>query len=583
MLVVRRDEARRVASTEDVALSYKQSEMLLRSFALWLHENGHADADKADFESKVGKELLYLHGSSATKEAVAQHLLVRSGVLREPVPGRVDFVHRTFLEYLAAAAIVDDDSITKLIIHAHEDHWREVVIMAAGHAKSKDREELIRGLIARGTSEPALTHRLYLLAVACMETSTGLSPSLQIELRRCLEQVIPPRNMTDAAAVATAGSIAVPLLSGFEGYAFEVAACVRALVLIGGDAALRALEHFAADSRVTVARELIRGWSYFDAEAYVSRVLSSSPLDNGTLRIRDAEYLRYVDRVPAAKRIIVDSAARPVDFDCFPGTDAQISFYLSSASQLSDMRVFEKYPQALSISLRSCNALTSLRGLDMLADLEYLDFENCWNLSDVSALRVHNDLVMLDLSRTAIDSIAILQGLRSLNALYIQHCRSLSDLGELIPGSHVVFGGSPLVKDFSAFARSIDMFSLELRLYAETSPGFELPPNLEQLALSGNPVKGLTGAPGLKSVSFGVREEFPEFTEFIMARREVEHAMLSGYGAGMHLETLKELADHPSLNRLTVFAGANPGDTPDIDGFVAERRGARVVYSRSAE
>lgn len=581
MLVVRRDEARRVAVTEDVALSYKQSEMLLRSFALWLHENGHADADKADFEARIGKELLYLHGSTATKEDVAQHLLVRSGVLREPVPGRVDFVHRTFLEYLAAAAIVDDDSITKLILHAHEDHWREVVIMAAGHAKSKDREDLIRGLIARGTSEPELTHRLYLLAVACMETSTGLSPELQVELRRCLEQVIPPRNMTDAAAVATAGSIAVPLLSGFDGLAVEVAACVRALVLIGGDAALRSLEYFAKDTRVTVARELIRGWSYFDAEAYASRVLALSPLDNGSIRIRDAEYLRYVDRIPHASRILVDSAARPVDFDNFPGTDAELSFYLSSASPFTDLKMLAKYPNTKAISLRNCHALTSLGGVEVLEGLEYLDFEGCWNLSNIDAVRDLGNLVMVDLSHTSIDSISVLQSSPALVNLYIQHCRNLSDLGDTISAAHVVVGASPLVRDFSVFGRSPGLLSLDLRVYEEAMPGFELPPNLQQLIVTGKPVKGLTGAPHLAGVSFRVREQFPEFVDFLYSHDQVKQAMLSGYGVNLQLEDLKRLTNHPNLARLSIFHGADGGHAPEIEGFLAERRGGRVLYKRS--
>ncbi len=55
------------------------------------------------------------------------------------MPERVDFIHRSFLEYLAAAAEVSDDSIPKLLMHATEETWREVVIMAAGHANNAQR------------------------------------------------------------------------------------------------------------------------------------------------------------------------------------------------------------------------------------------------------------------------------------------------------------------------------------------------------------------------------------------------------------------------------------------------------------
>jgi predicted NACHT family NTPase len=47
----------------------------------------------------------------------------RSGLLREPAAGRVDFVHRTFQEYLAAKAAVDNDEIGQLVANAHDDQW----------------------------------------------------------------------------------------------------------------------------------------------------------------------------------------------------------------------------------------------------------------------------------------------------------------------------------------------------------------------------------------------------------------------------------------------------------------------------
>jgi hypothetical protein len=583
MLVVRRDEARRVSVVKDVALSYKESEVLLRSFALWLHENGHADAEKGEFESRIGKELAYLHRMSASKEDVAQHLLVRSGVLREPVPGRVDFVHRTFLEYLAAAAIVDDDSITKLVLHAHEDYWREVVIMAAGHAKLKDREELIRGLIARGRDEPELTHRLYLLAVACMETSTDLSPSLQKELRECLERVIPPRNMTDAAAVASAGPIAVPLLAGFQGYAVEAAACVRALVLIGGDAALRALEHFGGDARVTVARELIRGWSYFDAEAYAGRVLAKSPLDNGLLRVRDAEYLRYVDLIPAVKSLVVESTASPADFVDFPGSDAVVSFALSSASQFLDLAALSKYRKTFSVSLRNCRTLVSLNGVEAMPEAAYLDFEGCSNLTDITALKALTDVQMIDLSGTSISSLDPVLEFPSLQMLYIHDCKDLVDLGESIPSTQVVFGDCPSIRDYSAFSRSSKVRKLDLRAYSGPLPGFELPPNLLQLAVIGRGVPGLVGAPELEEAHFRMQDEISIFVRFLADHPKVSRAMFSAYGPSLDVSSLADLESHPSLQVLTIFSDLDSGQPiPELKGFSANRNGMRILYRRDA-
>src|SRR4051794_31904895 len=91
--------------------------------------------------------------------------------------------------------------------------------------------------------------------------------------------------MTDAIALASAGPLAVPRLSdppkGLG--ARRTAACVRALCLIAGDAALRGLATFSRDRRVTVTRELVRGWDRFDSEEYAKVVLADSSLDDGRL------------------------------------------------------------------------------------------------------------------------------------------------------------------------------------------------------------------------------------------------------------------------------------------------------------
>src|SRR2546430_10159569 len=63
-------------------------------------------------------------------------LLLRSGLLREYSAGQVDFVHKTFQEYLAAKRIVETDSIEMLARHATDDSYREVIVMAVGDRKS---------------------------------------------------------------------------------------------------------------------------------------------------------------------------------------------------------------------------------------------------------------------------------------------------------------------------------------------------------------------------------------------------------------------------------------------------------------
>jgi hypothetical protein len=78
---------------------------------------------------------------------VLSDLLVQSGLLREPTPGRIDFIHRTFQEYLAGKAAIEGNEIGLVLDHAFDVQWHEVIIMAAGHAQPWQRAELIRGLL----------------------------------------------------------------------------------------------------------------------------------------------------------------------------------------------------------------------------------------------------------------------------------------------------------------------------------------------------------------------------------------------------------------------------------------------------
>ncbi len=97
--------------------------------------------------------------------------------------GRIDFIHRTFEEYLAARAAVNEDETGELIRNAHNDQWREVIVMAAGHAQPRQREEILEGLLTRADSEPRNQQALQTLAVACLETSSQLDPPLHAKIQ----------------------------------------------------------------------------------------------------------------------------------------------------------------------------------------------------------------------------------------------------------------------------------------------------------------------------------------------------------------------------------------------------------------
>lgn len=277
-LVHERDADRSVPSAVDGRLSLGDKLVLLRDLAWRLSDNNRSEIALEQAAVHVGRRLAGMrHLDEQDGGRVLEQLRGRSGVLRSPAEGRLDFVHRTFQEYLAA----EEDRIGNLVERAHLDLWRETIIMAAGHANRPQREELLGGILDRAVSEARYGRKLRLLAAACQETVPEMSEGLGKRLDAAVDALLPPRRETDSAGLATVGTGLLRKLPPSLGGLTEKAAAqtVRTVALIGGEEALRLLAGYVGDEREAVVDELIHGWSYFDAEAYVEQVLSRTPLN----------------------------------------------------------------------------------------------------------------------------------------------------------------------------------------------------------------------------------------------------------------------------------------------------------------
>ncbi len=300
MLLLRRDRERRINYPEITQLGDAQKKSILGDFAYWLMRNGLSDSPETQAIKQISLSLQSMVTVDATAEGVYDYLLVRSGCLRRPVENRVDFVHRTFQEYLAAARIVEVDDLQGLLSHAHLDQWHEVVVMAVGHARPRERGEILTALLDRGDSEPAIKHRLHLLAAACLETVGECDPAIYERVKSSTAKLIPPRRMTEAKEIAAAGEMVISLIPNRRLPAPTAAATVRMASLVGGDGALSLISRFARDDRVTVQKEIERAWSYFDAVDYAESVLQKNPLRWTELNVHLPHYLpalRYLDQL----------------------------------------------------------------------------------------------------------------------------------------------------------------------------------------------------------------------------------------------------------------------------------------------
>ncbi|MGW5303816.1 NACHT domain-containing protein [Streptomyces griseoluteus] len=297
MLLVRRDNERKIAHPNAPSLTLHQKKRILGSLAYWLLRNGWTDCTNTQAVEQTQTALSTMPAVHDDAESVYRYLMVRSGVLRMPVEGRVDFVHRTFQEYLAAENLIALNDIGVLIEHAHLDQWHEAVTMAIGHARPGERKKILSDLLDRGDREPQFTTRLHLLAAACLENADELDPETYRRVRESAERLIPPTKFSEAKELAAAGETVLALLPrSHKGVKVnQAASTVRAAALIGGDAALELISSYGPDSRVAVQRELARSWNQFDAREYAVRVLSKSPTFRRSLDLNSPEVLDVIE------------------------------------------------------------------------------------------------------------------------------------------------------------------------------------------------------------------------------------------------------------------------------------------------
>jgi Leucine-rich repeat (LRR) protein len=448
-LIHRRELERGTATSRILDLRVADLRILLQDLAYWLLRNQLTDVDKNRAIGHLGGKIRDLPHVTATAREVFEYLLLRSGVLREPVEGRIDFVHRTFQEYLAARQAIDNDDVEAILAQAHLDHWREVVTLAAGHANRQQRASLVDGLLDRGDGDPENRHRLYLLAVGCLEIGRELPEYEQERLEQRLNTLVPPRSLADAAPLASAGDLAVPLLSGHSDRSPEVvAACVRTLSLVRGPRALEVIREYGSDGRPAVVAELIQAWQSFDPEAYARDVIGDSPLFDQGLKISAPDYL------PSLRWL---KNLRTLTCDCRIGSPSEWGApdAFSSLSGLRELR-FER--ATLSLLYLS----ESVRGL---LELEVLDLTGAGSLRDIAPVE---DLV--NLRRLALDE-----------------CLALADLGPV--------GGKRRLEWLSARGTSVR----EVTQLADL-------PRLEYLDLVGTPVvngEALGRLPALRELRVG--------------------------------------------------------------------------------
>ncbi|WP_406076041.1 NACHT domain-containing protein [Streptomyces virginiae] len=489
MLLVRRDTEREICGVEGVHLTREEQVALLQRLAYWLIRNGQLEAGRDEAVEMVGEwlEAMPQVRAQGGAEQVFAHLLIRSGLLLEPTPGSVIFVHRTFQDYLGAKAAVESRDFGVLVKNAHDDSWDDVVRMAVGHARPDERARLLRGLLRRADKVKGARSRLVLLAAACLEHAPELDPVVRTEIEQRTAELLPPRSAAQAQELAKAGPLVLELLT--EPLYLEedaAAATVRAATLIGGEQAVERLARFRPDDRYKVRRELADGWDRFeDASGYADAVLARTRLDDVQLWVGNRDQFAALSRLHGIERIhLTCDRSLPPEVLALRGL-RQLTLLRSPLTDLAPLTVFE---DLTSLGLYNCprieylDPLGGLR-LDALSLTDVRDRLSLAPLARMDALTVLN----LNYAVAGIDRVSELPAPPGLTALSLlpRAAHLALDGIDRWPGlTWLTLSGSERVADFIALPDPGDLTGFQV-LDARFGPEALLRcPRLETLALS---------------------------------------------------------------------------------------------------
>lgn len=522
-------------------LQYPQKKGLLAELAWQMVSRGDSSIELATTRTLVAECLDSTPGRTKDEAAdVVQALVERSGLLRPASDDRIDFLHNTLKEYLAAGRVVEMGNWKILADHADDPAWQPVILFALALAPEPFSSALVKQLLDQtataehtvqktGTltkkqrKELAIGKAQQFFLVRCRAAAKWLSAELSNTIDGFLKHLLPPASMNEVEALALLGprilSYGTKSLEDGKWWSRQtcqmVARCLRLLRLVGG---LRAKAIMKTIRRLPVNSSQVNNewllaccelfpeerlpWPVGSNEVITSLSLSSSAITDIS-RLDNLMSLAYLNlERTSVKDLSPLSKLTSIQYLFLNGWQVSDIQPLSGMIALKNLRC--SFTQVNDLS-----PLTGLRALEALsldwtpiADLTPLSSITSLNrlglrgtkISDLSPLAELPVLEYLDLERTNVTDLEPLKGIPSLKQLDLRETKvsDLTPLVELVSLQHLDLVGTS-VTDLSPLAGLPALEDLDLR----RTPVTDLKPlsgiaSLKQLRLEDTKVSDLS-------------------------------------------------------------------------------------------
>ncbi|AJF65802.1 NACHT domain-containing protein [Streptomyces vietnamensis] len=493
MLLARRDRERDMGAPSGLALDEAPQIQLIQRLAYWLTLNGRTQLDRAHAESLVREAVPAVQEAAQhPPEKVFTHLLHRSGLLREPTADTVDFVHRTFQDYLAAKALVDHWDIGVLVRHAADDQWEDVIRMAVGHARPRECAEILQELLKAADAATDRPLRLVLLAATALDHATEVPPEVRERVLARTGDVVPPRTLDEAKLLGSAGRMVLDLLPGPDDLDADAARlAVVAASHVQDDAAVLYLSRFVSHPSVAVRSQMIWAWHRYETRSYAEEIVARLDPTGLYYTVQDDAQAHELIRLGLRPRLL------QIHHRVTPGTRASLLSHCEP--RRLTLEVFDRSPD-----LAPLTGLTRLRRLSLS-----LSLSADWSSDDLPATAPLRQLSITTLPLDGLDRLSRLPELRELHLWEAQPLSperwqqlaalagvetlafrgsDLADcpVGTVLPGVTVLHLASQV--DTSGLRRAVEVFPSVRRLH--------LAPGSHDLA----PLSGLTDLLSVRAI-----------------------------------------------------------------------------------
>ena len=437
MLFGNRDSEKEVQVFEHIKLSYEEKKTILSQLAYWMMKNNLVIAKKSQVVTRIGHAISGLRQTSQQyhPEELYQYFLERSGILRSPEEDYVDFIHKSFQEYLAAYEIHNQDDWGFIASKAYDINWYETLLLSMGFSSINDSNFVIEQILGNATNEKNIV-----IAAACGTNAPRLSPKLRDKINSKIKDILPPQDIDTSERLSEAGEFVVPYLRYNESLTSdERYFCLNTLRMISSPQAL------------------LTAGSYLNASAEKREInLVGNMIDGYTRKEIQSIYFEKIVRDYIRVRSSTGSLYIPESFlqILWPTSANEISKYASEFTELTivgfqnrvNRKVLSLFSKTNSLNIVGCfDSISSLADISMqLTSLEICDHSDRFDFYEIN--------------KYPLDSLKRFQFFSN-RSVYFSGCdcgalKNISDLGLFLynPLSEIFFDGFGSFTNLKSFS-----------------------------------------------------------------------------------------------------------------------------------